>query len=236
MKKIRLVVAGALVCTIAAGISAAPGAKKSEIRRAAPSTSVPVPGSGDLIGDDRAPEVDTKSNSTSEIYDDLVPVPALENPRGEIMPAPASAGGGLPINMNWYSINNGGAIEVAAGNIKMGLSIGQNAVGEVSAGNIKMGLGFWYGATGSGAGCDCLCHADPVCDSNIDILDVSQVVNVAFRNEPAIPDPGAQCAYFTTDVDCSNATDILDVTRVVNVAFRNGNPAEEFCNPCALNL
>jgi hypothetical protein len=234
--KIRLVVAGALVCTVAVGLSAAPGAKKSEVRRPATSTSAAVSGSGELIKADQAPEVDAKPNSASEIYDDLVPVPALENPRGEIKPTSASTSGGQPINMDWYSINNGGAIEVAAGNIKMGLSIGQNAVGEVSSGNIKMGLGFWYGATGTGAGCDCLCHADPICDSIIDILDVSQIVNVAFRNEPAIPDPGAQCAYFTTDVDCSNATDILDVTRVVNVAFRNGNPAEEFCNPCPLSL
>lgn len=147
-----------------------------------------------------------------------------------------SVAGGNPVNMDWYSINNGGAIEVAAGNIKMGLSIGQNAVGEVAAGNIKMGLGFWYGAGGSGA-CACQCHGNPDCSGGIDIVDVSLFINVALRFDPpgGIDDPLATCPYQTTDVDCNGITDIVDVSRAVNVAFRDALPVG-YCTPCGLAL
>ncbi len=80
--------------------------------------------------------------------------------------------------------------------------------------------------------CACNCHADPQCDGVTDILDVVQVINVAFRGFPAQPDPNPLCPVETTDVDCNHATDILDVSHMINVAFRGGNPATEFCNPC----
>jgi len=80
--------------------------------------------------------------------------------------------------------------------------------------------------------CSCACFADPQCDSVTDIFDVTELVNVAFRNGAPILDPNVLCTKQTTDVDCSGATDILDVTRMVNVAFRNGDPVTEFCDPC----
>jgi hypothetical protein len=80
--------------------------------------------------------------------------------------------------------------------------------------------------------CACGCHADPSCDGLTDIFDVTQAVNVAFRNGAAVADPNATCPRHTTDVDCSGLTDIFDVVRFVNVAFRNGNPTSEFCDPC----
>ncbi len=81
--------------------------------------------------------------------------------------------------------------------------------------------------------CACLCHGDAACDGVIvDILDVVNTVNVAFRNSAAITDPSPTCPREATDVDCSGGTDVLDVVRVVNVAFRNANAATEFCHPC----
>lgn len=81
--------------------------------------------------------------------------------------------------------------------------------------------------------CACDCHANPACADNvIDILDVVHVVNVAFRNFPAMPDPNSACPVETTDTDCDGDTDIIDVTHMVNVAFRNFNPATEICDPC----
>ncbi|MBI3872688.1 MAG: hypothetical protein HY304_06400 [candidate division Zixibacteria bacterium] len=79
-------------------------------------------------------------------------------------------------------------------------------------------------------GCGCTCHADPQCDGQTDILDVIQTVNVAFRGQPAITDPGS--TKERTDTDCSGATDVVDVVKIVNVAFRAADPAGEFCNPC----
>jgi len=229
MHRLRLVVTVAVIGMTTAAIGAAPVTKRLTTAKVAPpQPSVPLSGT-----DVAQPTISTDVGLEQE----SAPLD-LSSPSPELVPSPvptsAGVSGGDPINMNWYSINNGGAIEVAAGNIKMGLSIGQNAVGEVSAGNIKMGLGFWYGAgTGSTPSCVCDCHADPECDGFTDILDVSALVSVAFRDGAPLPDPNGLCPYQTTDVDCSGFTDILDVSRVVEVAFRNGNPAAEFCSPCA---
>jgi hypothetical protein len=82
--------------------------------------------------------------------------------------------------------------------------------------------------------CACDCHAAPdaQCTSSLDVLDVVQAVNVAFRSFPGIVDPNGACPYETTDVDCDGDTDVLDVVRFVNVAFRNFDPAGEICDPC----
>jgi hypothetical protein len=237
MKALRFTITASIVCVMAAAIGAAPSKKSPTSARVAPPISAPQNASGDVAR--------PTTQSTTEIGERVIPEAAPENEFGFpeiegqelVAPDPAGVSAGNPVNMDWYSINNGGAIEVAAGNIKMGISIGQNAVGEVSAGNIKMGLGFWYGASGSSSTtCACDCAADPECDSLTDIFDVTQIVNVAFRNGAPLLDPNNLCPWVTTDVNCDGLTDIFDVTRMVNVAFRNGDPAVEFCNPCAPNL
>lgn len=80
--------------------------------------------------------------------------------------------------------------------------------------------------------CTCLCHGDPQCDGQTDILDVVYGVNVAFREAAPFVDPLCWPAG-RTDVDCSGETDILDVVRLVEVAFREADPALSFCDPCA---
>ncbi|MBI3871777.1 MAG: choice-of-anchor B family protein [candidate division Zixibacteria bacterium] len=82
-----------------------------------------------------------------------------------------------------------------------------------------------------GTSCDCHCHADPVCDGQIDVLDVIQTVNVAFRAQAAAIDPA--CLRERTDVDCSGSTDVLDVARVIDVAFRAADPLTVFCDACS---
>lgn len=93
--------------------------------------------------------------------------------------------------------------------------------------------GPWkYEAIVESAPCECQCHADPQCDGVVSIFDVTRAINVAFRGDPAIPDPSATCPYQTTDVNCDGVTSIFDVTRIINVAFRGGDAATEFCDPC----
>lgn len=82
--------------------------------------------------------------------------------------------------------------------------------------------------------CDCSCHADPVCDGNIDVLDVVETVNVAFRGLATTFD--ASCPHNPggrSDVNCSAATDVIDVVLMVGVAFRGESAATSFCDPCA---
>lgn len=82
-------------------------------------------------------------------------------------------------------------------------------------------------------GCECGCHADPVCDGiQSNVQDVVATVNVAFRGAAAIPDPNGACPHESTDMNCDTFTSVIDVVKVVNVAFRGASAASEFCNPC----
>jgi hypothetical protein len=81
--------------------------------------------------------------------------------------------------------------------------------------------------------CPCDCFGDPQCNGATDVLDVVKAVNVAFRSHPDIVDPNGGCPTVTTDVNCDSVTNVLDVVKLVNVAFRSGDPADEFCHPCA---
>ncbi|MBI3871778.1 MAG: PKD domain-containing protein [candidate division Zixibacteria bacterium] len=81
--------------------------------------------------------------------------------------------------------------------------------------------------------CLCDCHADPICDGQSDILDVSKTIDVAFRG--VNPTIDINCPHAgRTDVNCSGATDIIDVINIISVAFRGADPATSFCDPCAL--
>jgi hypothetical protein len=65
------------------------------------------------------------------------------------------------------------------------------------------------------------------------VVDAVWLVDVAFRNGDAIPDPNPSCPVETTDLDCDGDTDVVDAVLMVNVAFRNFDPQATFCNPCA---
>ena len=88
----------------------------------------------------------------------------------------------------------------------------------------------------NGPRCCCQCHADPRCDGQVDLVDVIEVIGIAFRGMDGIPDPNVDCPHETTDVNCSYTTDVVDVVKIVNVAFRGADASAEFCAPCPLAL
>lgn len=102
--------------------------------------------------------------------------------------------------------------------------------------------GPWEYTIALAPACVCICHGNPneppdnpgTCDGAMDILDVTTVVGLAFRNQPSIPDPSPTCPFVRADGNCDSNVDILDVVLMVDVAFRNGNPLVVFCNPCAI--
>jgi hypothetical protein len=53
--------------------------------------------------------------------------------------------------LNWLSINGGGAINASSTNYQLGLSVGQSVAGFASSSSYQMGIGFWYGAAGTPA-------------------------------------------------------------------------------------
>jgi hypothetical protein len=76
----------------------------------------------------------------------------------------------------------------------------------------------------------CNCHADPVCDGAIDVLDVVDVIGIAFRGMSSVP--SESCPALDEDVDCSGNIDVLDVVHVIAVGFRGQAEDGEFCQPC----
>ena len=48
--------------------------------------------------------------------------------------------------LNWLSINGGGAINASSSSYQLGLSVGQSVAGFASSSSYQMGIGFWYGA------------------------------------------------------------------------------------------
>lgn len=78
--------------------------------------------------------------------------------------------------------------------------------------------------------CDCPCAADPQCDGVFDVVDVTSIINAAFRAGSTPSDSG--CDFFRQDVDCSGAVNVIDVVTSVGVAFRGGNPESELCDGC----
>jgi hypothetical protein len=75
----------------------------------------------------------------------------------------------------------------------------------------------------------CTHHGDPMADGKTDIFDVTETINIAFRN--GAPTIDADCPAQRCDLDCNGAVDIIDVTMIIEVAFRGATP--HFCNPCA---
>jgi hypothetical protein len=78
--------------------------------------------------------------------------------------------------------------------------------------------------------CDCACLGDPNCDSETDVIDLVETINVAFRGMAGVTD--SDCMLSRTDLNASGATDIVDVTLMVRAVFR-GEPIETIVtNPC----
>lgn len=91
----------------------------------------------------------------------------------------------------------------------------------------------WEWARNNGFGCNCDCHADPMCDGFHDVLDVVLAIDVAFRGhvpfrDASCPRHGSDIAG-RSDVDCSGTTDIADVVRMIDVVFRGANRESTIC-------
>lgn len=77
----------------------------------------------------------------------------------------------------------------------------------------------------------CYCHGDLNCDATTDVLDVSGIINEAFRGAAANTDP--TCVHVSrADLDCDCAVTVTDVVRMINVAFRGGDAGANICDPC----
>ena len=95
-------------------------------------------------------------------------------------------------------------------------------------------VAFTKGTICIDSACHCYCSGNPhgCTNSEIDIIDVLKVINVAFREQPDIPDLSPTCPYSDTDINCDGLTSILNLTGIIQVAFSGEVPSSVFCNPC----
>lgn len=148
----------------------------------------------------------------------------------EVNPAPVITQSGQPaaavsssaaFQLNWLSINGGGAINASSTNYQMGLSVGQSVAGSASSPSYQMGIGFWYGAASAPA------CASARGDMNADALytssDVVLELNCVFLGQ-------GNCVICFSDVNCDNLLTSSDVVLELNKVFL-GLTAPPWCGP-----
>lgn len=130
-----------------------------------------------------------------------VPIePAAEDPLLAMLGAPDSPTG-PGYDMNWYTIDGGGATYlVGANGYSLGGTAGQPDAGLMAGGDFLLGGGFWYGVGGAA------CYAN--CDNSttppiLNILDF-----ICFQNKYAMNDPYANCDL-STSIPVLNALDFI---------------------------
>lgn len=165
------------------------------------------------------------------------PVVKESQTSGAVAPAPAvtptvvgPAAPGITANatsplyqLDWYSINSGGAIDAASASYKMGLSVAQTSAGEAASATYRMGMGFWYGLS------DCNCPRQGDIDNNgsLDVFDVIGIVDITFSGAFDPRDSG--CPATRGDVNFDGSCDVFDVIYLIDTCFSGGTPP---VNPC----
>jgi len=129
-------------------------------------------------------------------------------------------------NLDWWSINNGGEIDVASANYRLGLSVGQSVAGKVASANYGLGIGFWYGLAGGAVACPIVLTGDVNLDGPITSADIIYLVGYVFKGGPA-PKPCEAAG----DVNCDGTVTSADIIYLVGYVFKGG-PAP--CDVCTL--
>jgi hypothetical protein len=152
-------------------------------------------------------------------------LPTVVSPHEAEMPQQVTAGAAPVFTMDWMSVNEGGATDVASGNYQMGHSVGQSAAGLVAGTTYQMGFGFWYGA-GSAVACPIALTGDVNLVSAVNSTDIIYLVNYVLKAGPApLPCPASG------DATCNNVVNSTDIIYLVNYVFKAGPPP---CDVCTL--
>ena len=97
---------------------------------------------------------------------------------------------GPGFDLNWYTIDGGGATYLTGGAFSLGSTAGQPDAGLLAGGDYELGGGFWYGAL-----------PNAPCYANCDQSTLSPILNVldfiCFQNKFAAGDTYANCDQST---------------------------------------
>jgi len=119
--------------------------------------------------------------------------------------------------LNWLSINGGGAINASSTNYQLGLSVGQSVAGFATSSSYQMGIGFWYGAASGAPACGAA-KGDLNGVGGLSPADAILMLNCAFLLNGA-GTVGGDCNLCYTDMNCVGGLTPADVIIEMNYVF-----------------
>ncbi len=123
--------------------------------------------------------------------------------------------------LNWLSINGGGAINASSASYQLGLSVGQSVAGFATSSSYQMGIGFWYGAA-TGAPACAAAKGDLNGVGGLSPSDVVLMLRCVF-NSDGTGTIGGDCNLCYADVNCLGGLTPSDVVLELLAVF-NGQP------------
>ncbi len=123
---------------------------------------------------------------------------------------PTRSASPLAFQLNWLSVNGGGAINASSTTYQLGLSVGQSVAGFASSPSYQMGIGFWYGAA-TGTPVCAATKGDLNGSGGLSAADVSLMLNCVFLNSGA-GTAGGDCNPCYADANCSGGLSPADVS------------------------
>lgn len=131
-------------------------------------------------------------------------------------PAASQTASPQAFQLNWLSINGGGAINASSTNYQMGLSVGQSVTGFGSSSSYQMGIGFWYGAAGAPACAAAKGDMNGV--GGITPADAVLMLNCVFLGNGA-GTIGGDCNLCYSDLNCVGGLTPADAVIQLNYVF-----------------
>ena len=125
-----------------------------------------------------------------------------------------------PVNLNWLSINGGGASYGSGGTRRIGYSVGQSVADrEGTGGTRKLGIGFWYGSKR-------VCGANKGDLNGVGGLSPADVVLMlrCVFNSDGTGTLGGDCNLCYADLNCTGGLSPADVVLELNYVFNSIPP------------
>ncbi|MCI0405538.1 MAG: hypothetical protein L0Z48_06600 [candidate division Zixibacteria bacterium] len=163
---------------------------------------------------------DVKPVGEGEEVLQVQPVPPSGQTTGTPVP-PVRSTSPQVFQLNWLSINGGGAINATSASYQLGLSVGQSVAGYATSPSYQMGIGFWYGAAAGAPAC-AAAKGDLNGAGGLSPADVVLMLNCVFTGNGA-GTVGGDCNLCYADVNCAGGLTPSDVVLELLAVF-NGQP------------
>ena len=162
-----------------------------------------------------AKPIDTQPVQAS---DEAVQVQSKNSSESSVTPpSPSQKSSSVAFQLNWLSINGGGAISASSPSYQLGLSVGQSVAGAASSPSYQMGIGFWYGAA-TGAPVCAAAKGDMNGVGGITPADAVLMLNCVFLGN-GTGTVGGDCNLCYSDLNCLGGLTPADAVIQLNYVF-----------------